>query len=145
MFDYNRGYADDIEASGIASIYRQPKFSYYFFQSQRNANEQTPQFESGPMVYIASNWDETSSTNVRVYSNAERVALYLNDRLIGTQSPDTDALSTHLAHPPFTFSIDNFQPGTLRAEALISENIVARHSVTTPEQATALTLRLDTS
>ena len=145
MFDYNRGYADDIEASGIASIYRQPKFSYYFFQSQRNADEQAPQFESGPMVYIASNWDETSSTNVRVYSNAERVALYLNDRLIGTQSPDTDALSTHLAHPPFTFSIDNFQPGTLRAEALISENIVARHSVTTPEQASALTLRLDTS
>ena len=97
------------------------------------------------MVYIASNWVETSSTNVRVFSNAERVALYLNDRLIATQSPDTDALSTHLAHPPFTFSIDKFEPGTLRAEALISHKIVARHSVTTPEQATALTLRLDTS
>ena len=33
----------------------------------------------------------------------------------------------------------------MRAEALISDKIVARHSVTTPEQATALTLRLDTS
>ena len=145
MFDYNRGYADDIEASGIASIYRQPKFSYYFFQSQRDANEHDPRFESGPMVYVASNWDASSSTDVRVFSNAEQVALYLNDRLIATQSPDTDALSTYLAHPPFTFSIDKFEPGTLRAEALIGENVVARHSVTTPEQATAIALRLDTS
>jgi beta-galactosidase len=145
MFDYNRGYADDIESSGIMSLYRQPKYSYYLFQSQRSAKEVDNRYTSGPMVFIASDWQADSSPTVRVFSNAEQVKLYLNDTLIAQQTPDTDALSSHLAHPPFTFKLAGFEAGTLRAEALIDNQVVATHSVATASAPSQIALRIDES
>ncbi|MEZ5148811.1 MAG: hypothetical protein R2759_17505 [Bacteroidales bacterium] len=60
MYDYNRGYTDDLEASGIMSINRLPKFSYYFFRSQRDANISSDLYHAGPMVFIASYWKPDS-------------------------------------------------------------------------------------
>ncbi len=145
MFDYNRGYADDIEASGIMSLYRQPKYSYYFFASQRDASEQTDAFPSGPMVHIASEWTADSSTDLRVFSNADEVALYLNGELISKKAASRDKYSQHLAHPPYHFALDTFTPGTLRADAIIAGKVVASHSVTTPGNAATVKLSLDTS
>ncbi|WP_228730450.1 glycoside hydrolase family 2 protein [Shewanella yunxiaonensis] len=145
MFDYNRGYTDDIEASGIMSLYRQPKYSYYFFASQRDANDISPLFQSGPMVHIASEWQPDSSTDVRVFSNADEVALYLNGQLIAKQTPTRNHYSQHLPHPPFIFHLAKFTPGTLRADAIIGGKVVATHEVATPGKAVAINLRLDTS
>ena len=118
MFDYNRGYADDIESSGIMSLYRQPKYSYYFFQSQRSPEEVDNRYTSGPMVFIASDWQADSRPTVRVFSNAEQVKLYLNDTLIAQQTPDTDALSSHLAHPPFAQISFRNTPATKRVSMI---------------------------
>jgi beta-galactosidase len=143
MYDYNRGYAPDIESSGCADIWRVPKFSYHFFRSQRPASERYANASAGPMVFIASHWTPASSLRVRVFSNAEEVALLLNGRVVGRQKPDTDRLSTHLAHPPFTFAVPAFAAGELRAVGYIGGREVASHVVRTPGAPRALTLRLD--
>ncbi|NQY37502.1 MAG: DUF4982 domain-containing protein [Alteromonadaceae bacterium] len=155
MFDYNRGYADDLEASGIMSIHRLPKYSYYFFQSQRDANEQSPLFDSGPMVFIASEWTdslltrsqlkEQSAAQIRVFSNADEVELWLNGALISRNKPSQDKFSTHISHPPFEFDVKTFTPGQLKAKAFINGELVAEHSVTTPQKPTTIKLSIDES
>jgi beta-galactosidase len=145
MFDYNRGYAPDLESSGIMSIDRLPKYSYYFYQSQRDANEVSDKFASGPMVFIASEWDEKSATNVRVFSNADEVELLLNGKSIAKQTADKNSNSNNLQHPPFTFALEKFEAGELKAVAYINGKIVAEHKVVTPGTTASLRLTLDSS
>jgi len=145
MFDYNRGYSDDLGACGVMNVFRIPKFSYYFFQSQRNADVELANAQSGPMVYIASCWTENSPKDIKVFSNCEEVALYLNGSLIEKKRPDDDANSSHLAHPPFTFAIEEFKPGKLEASGYIDGKVVATHQVQTPLKPEAINIRADLS
>jgi beta-galactosidase len=145
MFDYNRGYADDLEASGIMSINRLPKFSYFFFRSQRGPDERSSRYSSGPMAFIASCWNQHSDAEVRVFSNCEEVELWLNGSLIGRQSPDNDRISGNLAHPPFTFTLDRFEPGSLTAVGYIEGEESVRFERRTPEQPAGLRVWLDES
>ena len=117
MFDYNRGYAPDIESSGCMDLFRLPKFSRDLFRSQRPPDEDLPVADSGPMVFIASYWTPESSTDVRVFSNCDEVELRLNGTLVERRGPDEDRLSTHIKHPPFTFQLNRFEPGALEAIA----------------------------
>jgi beta-galactosidase len=143
MFDYNRGYAPDIESSGVMDIFRLPKPGYWFFRSQREPDERIAGKPQGPIVFIANCWTPESPLEVRVFGNCEEVALYLNDKLIERRKPDTSRISTHLKHAPFIFKLDRFQPGTLRALGYIGGREVARHERRTPGQAVRLTLEFD--
>lgn len=143
MFDYNRGYAPDLELSGVMSLERLPKFSYWFFRSQRDASEKSPLFESGAMVKIASHWTEQSSTRVRLFSNADEVELILNGRSLGRRKPVRDSMSDRLAHPPFEFDVGHFEPGLLRANAYIGGVLVATDRVETPGKPVGATVSLD--
>jgi beta-galactosidase len=146
MFDYNRGYSPDLESSGISDIFRIPKFSYSFYQSQRDANIiLDAKLCSGPMVKIANNWTETSPLNVTVYSNCEEVGLYLNDVLVAKQKPLINANSDQLKHAPFLFNLDKFVTGTLRADGFINGKKVVSNVVKTPESPTKIELAYDIS
>ncbi|MER2492912.1 glycoside hydrolase family 2 protein [Catenovulum sediminis] len=145
MFDYNRGYADDLESSGVMSLFRLPKYSYYFYQSQRAPEIRSTDYQSGPMVFIASEWTEQSSIPVRVYSNAEEVELWLNGRLVSRNKPTINKLSDELSHPPFEFDLNKFIAGELVAKAYINGVQVAEHTVKTPKTVTQVNLRLDKS
>jgi len=97
------------------------------------------------MVLIASYWTPASSTDVRVFSNCDEVELRLNGILVERRRPDADRISTHLAHPPFTFQLKRFEPGTVEAIGYIGGREAARHMVRTPGAAEHLELRLDES
>lgn len=140
MFDYNRGYSDDLEASGPMDIFRLPKPAFYFFQSQRS-----PELAPGPMVHIASQWNRESSQTIRVFSNCQEVALTVNDRLIERRRPTRDAFSDRLSHPPFHFKLEAFEAGQLQAVGFIDGQEVARHEVTTAGPPARLVLRVDQS
>lgn len=74
-FDHQRGYHPDPFYGGIMDAFRQPKYSYYMFQSQRNPQKTDGLTESGPMVYIAHAMTPFSPKDVTVYSNCDEVRL----------------------------------------------------------------------
>jgi beta-galactosidase len=136
MFDYKRGYAPDIEASGVMDIFRLPKFAYWFYRSQA---------EDGPVCFMAHYNLPASGNTIRVFSNADTVQLFRNDTLMATQGPDNDINCANLRHPPFTFTLGEYVPGTLKAAGLRKGTEFGSHTVTTPGPPSAIRLSADFS
>ncbi|HUW94126.1 MAG TPA: glycoside hydrolase family 2 TIM barrel-domain containing protein [Bacteroidales bacterium] len=134
IFDYNRGYAPDIESSGIMDIFRLPKFAYWFYRSQS---------DESPVCFLASYNQHTPDNTVRIFSNADTVLLYRNDTLVAKQGPDRNLNTINLTHPPFTFITDGYKPGTLKAVGLRKGTEYAVHTVTTPGPPAAIRLSVD--
>lgn len=145
MYDYNRGYADDLEMSGIMDIFRLPKYSYHFFRSQRSVGEAIAGIASEPMVFIASEFSESSSRDIRIFSNCDELELLLNGKSLGSQKPDQDRASAHLNHPPFTFNDIPFSPGTLTAIGKINGSTAAQYSITTAGEPVKIVIEADLS
>ena len=133
--------------SGVYDFLRLPKFSAYFWKSQRRPDLDLSYLglDSGPMVYIANYWTASSPTDVKVFSNCQQVRLYINDVLQDTRTPDTAYPTTNLAHPPFTFEGLTFQPGELKAEGLIDGQVAAVYAVRTPGSASTLKIKPETA
>lgn len=128
---------------GVLDTFSLPKFSYYFFQSQRDPDVNIPGIDSGPMVFIANYWTASSPTTVKVFSNCEEVKLYKNTALQATQSPDTAYPTANLQHPPFTFTGLTWETGELKAEGYIGGQLAATHIVNTAGSADSLLVEFD--
>jgi beta-galactosidase len=129
--------------SGVIDYFRLPKFSHYFYQSQRDPNLIFDGIDSGPMVFIANYWTEHSPRTVTVYSNCQRVDLFLNGELVGSQQPDTVAIAKNLLHPPFTLANVPWSPGELKAIGYIGDKEIASHTRWTPGEAVAIEINFD--
>jgi len=77
-FDHQRGYHPDPFYGGLMDAFRQPKYSYYMFKSQRDPYQKLPVAEGGPMVFIAHEMTPFSGKDVVVYSNCDEVRLTYN-------------------------------------------------------------------
>ena len=129
-FDHNRGYEPTEAAVGVLDFFRLKKYSYYVFECQQEADE------VGAKCYIANAWAENSPKDVTVYTNAERVRLYVNGKLIAEKKTDG---KPHV-HPPVVFENVKFERGVLRAEAISEGKVVADCERRTPENEYALKL-----
>lgn len=122
--EHNRGYHINPCWGGFLDLYRLPKYSFYFFKSQRDVSDTVPNISSGPMVFIANSWSEISPDDITVYSNCDSVRLYHNDTLIEERTPDHIAVK----HPPTTFKNDFYfgrQRSSIRAEGIINGEVLA--------------------
>ncbi len=129
--------------SGVIDYFRIPKFSYYFYQSQRDPKLMFDGIDSGPMVFIANYWTENSPRTVTVFSNCDRVDLFLNEEFVASQPPDTGAVANNLLHPPFTFANIFWSTGELKAIGYISDKEAASHMRRTPGEAVAIEINFD--
>ena len=145
MFDYARGYDPNRAACGVMDIFRLPKFTYYFYRSQREAAEAGAGWTGGPVVFIASHWTSASDLRVPVFTNCEEIELSLNGVPLGRQAPARDRPEQHLSHPPCEYELPAFQPGELKATGFIGGQPVASHCVTTPGAPERLVLDVDTA
>jgi beta-galactosidase len=130
-------------AVGVADVFRLPKFSYWFYRSQRDAHEGGAGWSGGPVVFIASHWTAASNLRVVVFSNCEEVQLRINGVALGRRRPDLTWHTQKLPHPPFVFDLPRFVPGVLEATGYIGGVVVTTHLVRTPEPAASLELSVD--
>ena len=162
FFDGVAGLMVGIEGWGVADLFRIPKFSYFFYQSQRDPlKKHSSNIDSGPMISIAHYWQQANKwNNVVVYSNCEEVALFINDKWVATQKPDSgldtdygtnleaggkpfDAgNANYLLHPPFTFKDIPFEAGTVKALGMINGKIVCTAMAETTETAHRIELQV---
>lgn len=100
-FDHNRGYHPDPFYGGIMDIFRQPKYSYYVFQSMRDPKLKVSNIENGPMIYIANELTPFSGNDVLVFTNCEEVRLTVFGKEF--QTIKVKDLGATIPHPPVMF------------------------------------------
>ena len=163
----NSSYFGIVETSGF------PKDNYYLYRSQWN------QSEGANTLHLVTAWDsdnmmETNGkTPVWVYSNAKKVELYLNDKLIGTATrkpvSETTTAEGHVHYEYTTESNDGscstssgtgdqslysvfnvaYQEGTISAKAYdangteITDTCEGKRSVSTPGAPAKLSVSQD--
>lgn len=138
-FDHYRGYHPDNFYGGIMDTFRQPKYAYTLFQSQRDPKLNVPQIENGPMIYIANEMTPFSRGDVKVFTNCDEVRLIVFGEEFGRIN--VAELDAAMPSPIVEFKdvyhfmdikklhrAKQFDQACLVAEGLIDGEVVATHT-----------------
>jgi len=102
-FDYYTtsvfGAGDHICYHGVCDVFRNPKFAAHFYRSQMDPKISVELFIAR---YLTPEFNDCGDA-LTVFSNCDRVDLYVDQQLFDSQAPDT-AEYPNLPHPPFTFT-----------------------------------------
>jgi beta-galactosidase len=155
-FDHQRGCHNEPFLGGIMDAFRQPKTSYWMFQSQRDPALRLPGVDSGPMLHIAHEITPFSPPDITLFTNCDEVRL----SVLG-QSPlvwKRDPAAPGLPHPPVVFKnaynyMDlkalhrgkKFEQANFTAEGLIDGQVVVTATKFPGKRSDKISLSLDTS
>ncbi len=154
-FDHQRGYHPDPYWGGLMDAFRQPKYSYYMFKSQVDANLRHPLSETGPMIFIAHEISPFSDTDVTLFTNCDEVRLIVYEKDTLTQK--VQKAKYGMPHPPVIFKDvfdfnamreypyvqKQWQKVTIVAEGLINGKVVCSTTKMPSRRSTKLSLRID--
>jgi beta-galactosidase len=153
-FDHNRGYHPDPFYGGLMDVFRQPKYSYYGFQSMRDPDANIPNIENGPMVFIANEMTPFSNGDVWVFSNCEELKLTVSGK--EPQTIKVKDLGANMPHPPVKFEkvftwadiqrmgrSQNKDAGKITVEGLIGGKVAATAVKSPAKRETRLVLEVD--
>ena len=95
-FDHQRGYHPDTFWGGITDVFRQPKYSYQLFASQRDVSENNP-----PMIFVAHEMSPISEPDIHIFTNCDEVRLTVyEDKVYTKKAAD---YNLNMPHPVITF------------------------------------------
>jgi beta-galactosidase len=119
---------NNVKCPGVADIFRIPKLGAAFYQAQRSP-------ATRPVIQPNFYWDFGPQTprgpgkHVAIFSNCERLDLFVNDRPYATLHPDA-ANYPHLAHAPFfaELDLDGSARPELRVDGYVGNRLILSRS-----------------
>ncbi|MFD2587826.1 glycoside hydrolase family 2 protein [Croceitalea marina] len=125
----------DRTRSGLMTIFRYPRPRLNWYKSEQLKE---------PIVFIQEEWKE-GLENLTVYSNAEEVELFINNKSIVKQGPSKDTIYNGLDNPPFKFENIKYEKGKVLAKGYFKSGKTLEAVKLTPERPYAIELELDSS
>ncbi len=153
-FDHQRGYNPVPFYGGIMDAFRQPKYAYHMFTSQRDPDLKLNHTKNGPYIYLAHELTPFSSPDAVVFSNCDEVRLTFCGEEPITLKADKNKIQ--IPHPYYIFK-DAFNFMTLKqlhrkkrfseaymlVEGLKNNKVVVSHKRQPSKKATKLILHVD--
>ena len=123
----------DRTRSGMMTIFRQPRPNLDWYKTE---------LKQQPFVKILEDW-KPKTKEITVYSNAQKVELFLNNKSIAKQNPSKDTIYNGLEHAPFHFRNIKYKKGTLVAKAYFEDKKTIETTKKTPKKPYKINIRFD--
>lgn len=154
-FDHQRGYHPDPYWGGLMDAFRQPKYSYYMFMSQVDANLKHPLAKTGPMLFVAHEMSPFSNPDVVVFTNCDSVRLIAYEKDTIVQKVERKAMG--MPNPPvvfknvfdfyamrkYTYNEKNWQKANFVFEGIKDGKVVCTEKKMPSRRSTKLRLTVD--